>query len=145
MESLWPVRGYMEEHSLAFIKTSCKVLDQRHVSYLSASARIGYQNKPSPTSKEYHTGQLVLGLRFFEHPWSLTFGVPYSWIFWYWLCRGVVNHTFVNVVKSSFFEQCDQYFCYYSLGTWVVTFSPFQLFLICWLRWLPEYYRLMCP
>jgi hypothetical protein len=43
MESLWPIRGYMEEHSLAFIKTSCKVLDQRHVSYLSASAKSGYQ------------------------------------------------------------------------------------------------------
>jgi hypothetical protein len=41
MESLWPIRGYMEEHSLAFIKTSCKVFDQRRVSYLSASARIG--------------------------------------------------------------------------------------------------------
>jgi hypothetical protein len=32
----------MEEHSLAFLKTQCKVLEQRHVSYLSASAKSGY-------------------------------------------------------------------------------------------------------
>ncbi|KAG0559715.1 hypothetical protein M758_10G120500 [Ceratodon purpureus] len=43
MESLWSTRGYMEEHSLAFIKTQCKVLEQKHVSYLSASAKNGYR------------------------------------------------------------------------------------------------------
>ena len=40
MESLWPIRGCMEERSLAFIKTQCKV-DQRHVHIFQLPLKVG--------------------------------------------------------------------------------------------------------